>query len=583
MQKSQHGAISLGKLILIAIGSIAVVGGALLLFINFAPPSADQDTVVLEFSSPKTITVGQPFSVKVSFVNSGNFPLKDAKLALSIPQGIYFIGSDETQRVAEQALGDIGPGSADQRIFNLIALEGRQTLKRLEAVLSYRRAGSEARFEEKSQVDLTIGGEAVTMTLESPARVFSGEQFEIKLHYRNNTDSVFEDLTLTLAVPDAFSMDSADPKPSKENNWHIATLNPGEEGNIIIKGSLKGPEKAFFGFRAELLGNIGGTTYKLATKGGSVSIASSIISATITVNNKKDYIAHIDDDLDYVITLHNNSEITIENINVRATLLGKLYDYPQLSTDGFFNSLTNTITWNPAQNSSLFSLGPGESTALRFSIPLLSAFPVARLGDKNYTLKVRVEAESPTVPPQTTAEKTMTVTQLETKVAGKLAVDAQAFFRDAKSGIINEGDYPPQVNRTTQYTIHWKVYATATDVSNVLISAFLQSGAQWTGKVKSNINSVPQYDPHSGQVTWAISHVPANTGIVTKPIEAIFQISHTPSVVDVGKDVKILTKTRIEGRDDFTGIMLTNEDDILTTNLVDDPTVSNIRNPRVRP
>ncbi|RMD62998.1 hypothetical protein D6833_06165, partial [Candidatus Parcubacteria bacterium] len=154
---------------------------------------------------------------------------------------------------------------------------------------------------------------------------------------------------------------------------------------------------------------------------------------------------------------------------------------------------------------------------------------------------------------------------------------------DAKSGIINEGNYPPQVNHTTQYTIHWKVYATATDVSNVLVAAFLQSGAQWTGKVKSNINTVPQYDPHSGQVTWAIGRVPANTGIVTKPIEAIFQISHTPSVVDVDKDVKILTATRIEGKDDFTGIMLSNEDKMLTTNLVDDPTVSNIRNTRVRP
>lgn len=574
------------KLKLIALA--AAIFGVLVIGVSFGfitPPGSRSQIVSFEFSSPGQVLVGQPFTLGVSFTNPSDKILKNVKLIVTLPSGVSFLGQSQDQRVMEQAVGDLGPGSLTPVTFNMIATDGAQSLKRLSAKLEYGIANSSAEFEDKSDVDVVVGPPAIALTLNGPTKVFSGEDFEMKLSYQNNSSQDFKNLKLRLNYPPFFKFKSSSLDANSGNNeWDLGGLARGAQGELTISGNAVGPEQSFFGFQAVVTADFSGQTYTVNSQALSSAIAASALSVSALLNGSPNYLAGIGQGLAYEIHYRNNSQIVFQNITVRATITSELFDITSVSGNAFFNSLTNTLTWTPANSRELASLAPGQEGVVTFSVNLKQDFPIRRLGDKNYLLKLNAQVESPTIPSGTTAAKTISVTSLENRVAGQFAIDARAYFRDAASGILNEGPYPPKVNQPTQYTIHWLVFSKAADMSNVHLAASLQSGARWTGKVKTNIaGSEPIFDPASGKVTWNIPNLPANRGVVGSPAEAIFQIEATPPITQVGGALVLLDTTQAEAHDDFGDLTVQAVDGPLDTFLIDDETVRNQQGNGIQP
>jgi hypothetical protein len=204
------------------------------------------------------------------------------------------------------------------------------------------------------------------------------------------------------------------------------------------------------------------------------------------------------------------------------------------------------------------------------------------LGDKNFTLKMNAQISSPTVPPGTQASSTISAVSAENKVGGKISLSVPAYWRDAASGVLNSGPYPPKVNQTTQYTIHWAITNYSTDVENVTVSASLQSGTTCTGIVKSNVSAVPACNAATGLVTWTIpTNIPATTGITGPPAEAVFQVQNMPAINQTGNAVTLLGPTTLQATDVFTGAAYKISADAITTDLPNDKTISNSQNRRV--
>jgi hypothetical protein len=174
------------------------------------------------------------------------------------------------------------------------------------------------------------------------------------------------------------------------------------------------------------------------------------------------------------------------------------------------------------------------------------------------------------------AKKTLTVANLETKVGGSILVGAKGLFRDAASGILNKGPWPMKSGQGTQFTIHWVIVNYATDVSNVSLKTFLGGNIKLIGTPKSTIQSVPIYNENTQELRWDIPDIVATKGIVGTPVEAIFQVEALPSVANVGDDMTLIGKTELRATDDFTGESLTAEDIEVTTDKLDDPTVTSL-------
>jgi len=148
-----------------------------------------------------------------------------------------------------------------------------------------------------------------------------------------------------------------------------------------------------------------------------------------------------------------------------------MFDFSTLDTDASYRSLDNTLVWNASNAPDLALIPAGGSGSVDFDIRVKNSYPIKRLNDKNFTLGILAEIESPTVPYFVAAKKTVNSLKLETKVTGQVKVDAKAYFRDATAGILNEGPFPPKVNRATNFTVHWLITNYGTDISGIEVKA----------------------------------------------------------------------------------------------------------------
>ena len=84
-------------------------------------------------------------------------------------------------------------------------------------------------------------------------------------------------------------------------------------------------------------------------------------------------------------------------------------------------------------------------------------------------------------------------------------------------------------------------------------------------------SSTPTYDAGTGLITWTIPFIPATTGVIGPPAEAIFQVVETPAVNQVGRTLTLLGPTTLTATDEYTSSTVQLTDAAVTTQLPKDP------------
>ncbi|MDP2696187.1 MAG: hypothetical protein Q8O87_02970 [bacterium] len=530
--------------------------------------------LMVSFTSPDDVLVGVPFVVSVNVVNDAGNILKDASLTLSLPDDVNFLGSGANKRTESIDLGNLGSGTLLKEDFQLIALGEGSTIKKIEAVVTYSPGAISSKFEKTANLDLVVKDLGLALDVSAPVKVFNGENFEIKISYRNASNIDFNDISLTINYPPTFSFKSATLKPDASNNsWQLGDLRSGSEMEFTITGTVVGPANAFFEFPAILETGFLGKRYAVSIKSAALSIAPSPLALNIVLNGNNNTIIYPGDTLVYKLNYANNTDIGLRDVIIEAQLSGSLLNLSTLITGGVLRSADNTIIWNASRVSELKSIAPGGSGSVEFRVQT-GDYPIRRLSDKDFIVSVTGRIESPTVPSFVAADKIIGAAFLENKVGGGLLVDAQALFRDAASGILNQGPLPPRVGQPTNFTIHWLVSSFATDMRDIEVRAFLGGNVKFTGVVKSNTSSKPTYNDRTQEIVWRIDRVAANKGVLGEPFEAIFQVEAIPAVDQVGRYMTLMQATSASGVDEFTGAQVASSDLPLSTRLDDDSTVS---------
>ena len=531
--------------------------------------------VLLEIAHDSEVPLGVPFTVAVNYTNTSRSILKDARLSLTLPEGLSFFGASLDQRIESKDPEDIGVGGQGKGEFKVIALQNSEKVQTISASLDYVASQLGSRFLRDTSSTVFIGEPAIRLSVTTPEKILSGEEFEVRIAYENISSSDFSDLELRLEYPPVFKFLRSS-IPSSEGNylWRLGNLRPGSDGELIIKGSAIGKAESFLEINSDLSVALLGKRYGIDKKTARLSISPSPLSLEIVANNKPEYIAGPGEKLDYTITYRNNTDATFRDVIVKANLIGEMFDFSNINTEGFFSSLTNSIIWNSSAIPSFRSLAPGESGTVHISIAIENDYPSKRLSDKNFRARVNVQIESPTVPANVAAEKTVSYADVETKIKGMAIVDAKAFFRDAASGILNKGPLPPRVGMPTNYTIHWVITNFSTDLENAEVRAFLQQGVTFTGATKSNISAVPTYNDRTQEVIWKIGNVLATKGVIGQPVEAVFQIAATPSLLQAGQFMPLVSQTELRAKDSFTGLDIFSAAPPITSYLLYDATVT---------
>jgi len=560
-----------GWLFALVIFFLAVIGmGIYLIFKNLNVP-----TTKIEISLPSQIFVGIPFKSTIIINNNSDRLLSKAYLTIDLPSDVLLMTSqNESKNIVSENLGDIEANGLVKKTYTFVALADESKVRNLKVRLSYQ-AGWGASFEKEEEKELNIKKSPISLMLNLPAQTLANSVFDLEINYQNNSDFDFPELNLELNYPLSFKFISSDPQPTAANNfWQIKSLGFNRQGKIKIKGLLTEGLEQTSEFRAVLKTILAQKSFIIGEQKAVIQLAKAPLQLAIFANNASDYTTFLGDEIHYRLDYQNNSGVALSDNVIKAKLIGELFDISSLSTDAYFSSLNNTLTWNAANTPALRLLNPNDKGSVEFSIKIKKNFPIQRLNDKNFHLRIEAEMDSPTVPYYLSATKTSALANLETKVQGQLSLEAKAYFRDASSGVLNTGPFPPRVNQATNYSIHWLIKNYANDISKIVVRSFLESGVVFSGVVKSNVSSQPTYNSLTQELILNIDKIAANKGVVNEPVEVIFQIQATPNINQVNRFQPLLKETQIEAHDDYTGKILTATAPALTTRLPFDSTVS---------
>jgi hypothetical protein len=568
-------------LMLFTIGIFVVIGLVALIYYFLLPAPAPN--IAISFSDPASIVIGQPFPVIITVANDSKSAIQNAQLNIMLPSSSLAFASGTTPT---QDVGIVSSGTINPSITIWLVATGSGgtagTTQKVSATLTYQvsNAANTTFTTPPAGTSLAIGTQsALSLAYNAPSAIFSGQNFTITVNYQNNTAEALQGVQLQMQYPPTFrfvSSSTTAPTDAGDEKWNLGALAANATGTLVIVGNIVGETNTQYQLNGIIGATFSGQNYPAASAPVSFTVTPSPLSLALTLNNTSTYVAKLGDSLNYTLTYTNNSNVTFESVNISATLAGAMYDLSSLQTDGSFNSKSDTITWYAANTPALASLAPGQSGSVIFTIGTLAAFPAKLVseGYKNYSLGVTAQAVSPTVIPNAAGTNTTSVTALTSKVTGEITLNANGYYKEASSSIANVGPYPPTVNQPTEYTIHWDIANYATDATSVTVSAYLQSGTTFTGAATSTAlasTSLPTYNAGTGLVTWTSPFIPATTGVISPPVAAIFQVSNTPAVNQVGQAITLLGPTTLTATDVYTGAAVTATAPAITTRLSSDP------------
>ena len=170
--------------------------------------------------------------------------------------------------------------------------------------------------------------------------------------------------------------------------------------------------------------------------------------------------------------------------------------------------------------------------------------------DRNFSIESEATIDSSDVAFDTLIHSKNISNKVVVKLNSLTKIDV-AIYHNNKSSFKNEGPFPPEVGKETQYTVVWTAKNYFNDISNATIKAFLPTGVRWTGKIFPENENI-SFNTRTNEIVWNIGKVPAGTGILSPPKRCEFQIAVTPQPNQQNRNIPLLGETIFSSKDDFT-------------------------------
>lgn len=203
------------------------------------------------------------------------------------------------------------------------------------------------------QHQLTVSPGDVTLTVSSVDSLASGDQITLKLHYVNHSPTSIDHGTVELLAPTGFYITSSDPAASSigQHDWNVTSVPAGAEGTITVVGQLvgqKGDQKTFTSLFTYTPTNFNSDFQASSTK--IIALTDSILGLDVNVADH----ARTEDELQYVLTLKNNS--TLPLINAKAVIT-----FPS----GFDPKSSDPVATQSNQTWIFPQINPGDSQVVK--------------------------------------------------------------------------------------------------------------------------------------------------------------------------------------------------------------------------
>lgn len=529
--------------------------------------------VDIEIVGPTLASAGQIVELGVSIKNGNNTDLELANFSVTYPQGSRDPeDTSKTLTYEREALGAIPAGDEVVRNVNVVLLGSTGEVKEIKLSIEYRVKGSNATFYKDKLYQVTIGNAPLTLKIESPQMVSSGETFTTEVSVTLNSSEVLRNVMLRGEYPYGFSVTETSPQALAEGNlWNLGDLSPGATKKIILKGKLIGENQDERTFRFYIGVAEGGSlspNFKtvLLSNQETVAIARPAVGLAIAFNGETlpTYIAPSGRQISVGVRATNNLPDKLLQPRLEVRFSGSALDRGSIVTDegGLFNASANRIVWNLVNSQTLREFSPGEGGLASFSFASLPEF--AQTGSNQEIILQFIFTGTPVG-----GGAPITVTENRTvRIASQVSFSARATY--SVGPFLNSGPIPPKAGATTTYAIVWSAGNTQSDVNNARVTARLGTNVEWIA-AKSFSSEDITYDATSRTVIWQMGELKEGAGFSGPAREVAFQVTLLPSNSQIGTTPALVSNIIFTGSEAVTGRPLTVSHPSLTTRLPSDP------------
>ena len=518
--------------------SIVILAGLLgiLGFWHYQRNIYSKDILKLEILGPDEADAAEEIEYALKYKNNGNIRLEEPRLVFEYPE--YSIVEAGRAIRQELLLDDIYPGQADTLYFKGRLLGKQGDIKKAKAWLSYRPKNLKARYESETSQAVKIKSVPLTLEFDIPSKIESGGEVSFRLNYFSNADYPLSDLGIKVEYPPDFEFADSNPKTLGENEWEIGLLNKAEGGRIEIKGSVLGEVEEEKTFKAQMGLWQSGSFVVLKESIRAVKIVTPSIYISQQINGNPQYAASPGHTLHYEIFFRNIGEEPFQNLFLVAKLEGKAFDFETLKAPlGEFEIGDNSVIFDWRRLPDLRFLDAQKEGKVEFWIDLKDVWGTVGQ-DVNPVIVSRVYLSQ--------ARQEFT-----TKVNSKLEIFQKGYYSDEVFG--NTGPNPPEVGKTTTYTVIWQAKNYYNDVNNVQAKAVLGQGVNLTGRIFPE-GALLTFDSRSREVVWKIDKLSAGQGVSEPGPGVSFQIALTPQGSQ--EVIELIGTAEIIGEGQFTGLII---------------------------
>jgi len=561
------------------IGALAffVVAVGLGLFLFFKGANfISANNIEITVSGPVSIAGGELATFDIRVVNKNNVDLELADLSVDFPAGTTD-PDDPTKELKtyRELIGDLPKKGFAIKTVSAIIFGEENLQKGLEITLTYKVKGSTALFTKKTSYDVLISSSPINLSIDSPKEITSGQEFELKVKLRSNSDETLKNVLLKAQYPFGFSFISSNIKPVGDNRtWRIGDIPPGGERVITIQSKLTGEDtdmrvlRFTVGAQSNSDPNVIGTEYIVSEQ--HISIQKPFIALGISVDGDDgtEFNGEFDHSSQVRISWMNSLPVAVSNLQITAKLRGSAYDKNSVNVgDGFFRSVSDEVIWNQQTNPKLEYVSSGDQGTVAFSV----------------TPRDLSTPSKPVVNPMLIVDINVTGNRTqESNVVGSLNSTMTANIRIPSlinlTGRVlrtvgpfeNVGPMPPQADKESTYTIIWSVDNTWNALDNARVVATLPPNVRWLDKYTPATERV-SYDPNSNTVIWDVGGVGTYTTGSTRRREMVFQVSIEPNVNHIGQAPTLINEAVLTAVDNFTRTTLQSSQEFLTTRFSTDP------------
>lgn len=548
---------------LLLAGMVFFVGALLIssLILIFGNNSISAQNITISVTGPFTIGGGEVLPLQIGIANNNAVPIESATLIINYPAGTKEPDNLErdlfTQRVP---LETIESGQTLNLPVKAAVFGQENEEKQIYVSIEYRVQGSNATFfKEAAPLVFKISSSPVVLEVEALEKVSAGQEVDFTLTVRSNAPTPITDILVQAEYPVGFDFSSAQPAPSGgQNVWRIETLEPEAAASIVIRGVIIGSEDdeytAHFSVGVPSERDPQSLASIFATAQTNFVIENPFLDVMLTVNGSAEAtVSTAAEDRSQVgIKVTNTLQDTLYDAKVVASLSGNAFSlFNTFPNTGFFDAKTNTVTWDVTNTPGLTSLTPGASLELTFGV-------TPDTSERTPQVVIKVDVSGRRVSEGRSTEALVGTDTATIRVATIPEVTSAVSYN---GGIFNDfGPVPPEVGKTTTYTVSLQLENGSNDITNTVLVASLPPYIEWVDQTTGD--GAFSYNTTNRVIEWNIGNVEAGAAAV-----GAFQISFEPRITQVGTIPTLLEEQRVRATDRFTGTVVRDTNPAVTTEL----------------